>query len=96
MCVMPVLNLTLSNCALARQTMGDKSERNLKKCNSMRSVRKMAEQLDSEVSVGVFSSSVGANVGVAIGEVVIPPMEVEVIENIGNFGVPIAPEFDII
>jgi hypothetical protein len=41
---MPVLNLALSNCALARKIMGDEFEKNVKKCNNMGSVRKMAEQ----------------------------------------------------
>ena len=91
---MSVLNLALSNYALARQTMGDEFERDMKKCNRMGIVRKMAKQLGSEVSVGVVSSSLGVSGDVATGESVIPPMEVEVIENTGNNGEAIAPEID--
>jgi len=43
--VMPVLNLALFSCALARDRMGDELGRNMKKYNNMASVRKMAEQL---------------------------------------------------
>ena len=44
--VMFVLNLALSNCALARQLIDLYFEKNMKKCKSMESVRKMAEELD--------------------------------------------------
>ncbi len=42
---MSVLNLALSNTTLARELMDDEFESNMKKCNSMSSVRKMAESL---------------------------------------------------
>ena len=41
--LMFVLNLALSNGALAREIMGEDFEKNMKKCNSMGSVRKMAK-----------------------------------------------------
>jgi hypothetical protein len=47
--LMSVLNLALSNCALSRYLMGDEFEKEMKKCNSMTSVRKLAKKLDSTV-----------------------------------------------
>jgi len=41
---MSVLNLALSNCALAREPMDDEFEKNMKKCNSMKSVRKLIDK----------------------------------------------------
>jgi hypothetical protein len=45
--LMSVLNHALSNCALSRKLMGEDFEKNMKKYNSMTSVRKFAEKLDS-------------------------------------------------
>ena len=82
--VMYVLNLALSNCALARQLMDDEFENNTKKCNSMTSDRKMAEELetrpvvvatsgfgDAAASVGgvVVASDVARNVVASLGVV---------------------------
>jgi hypothetical protein len=53
--LMSVLNLALSNCALSRKAMGDEFEKNMKKCNSMTSVRKLAEKLDSFVETVVVA-----------------------------------------
>ena len=47
--VMSVLNLALSNSALAREVMDDEFENHMKKCNSMASVRKMAARLEASV-----------------------------------------------
>jgi hypothetical protein len=93
--VMSVLNLALANCALARKIMGDEFEINMKKGNNMGSARKMAEQLDSgALAIVVDDSGVGANNDVAVDEVTIPPMEVEIIVNTCDIG-EIAPEFDL-
>ena len=51
--VMFILNLALSNCALARDLMDDDFEKKMKKCNSMSSVRKHAATLDSAVALVV-------------------------------------------
>ncbi len=53
--LMSVLNLALSNCALSRKLMGDEFEKNMKKCNSMTSVRKLADKLDSLVDAIVVA-----------------------------------------
>jgi hypothetical protein len=50
---MSVLNLALSNCALSRKLMGDEFEKNMKKCTSMTSVRKLADKLVSLVDAVV-------------------------------------------
>ena len=55
--LMFVLNLALSNGALAREIMGEDFEKNMKKCNSMASVRKMAKHLDSMKMVATEGSS---------------------------------------
>ena len=60
--LMYVLNLALSNCALAREIMGEDFEKNMKKCNSMASVRKMAKQLDSTNLVATEVSSAHVHV----------------------------------
>ncbi len=48
--LMSVLDFTLSNCALSRDLMGDEFEKDMKKCNSMTSIRKLANKLDSTAS----------------------------------------------
>ena len=48
--VMSIRNLALSNCALARDLMDDEFEKNMKKCNSVSSVQKLAAILDSDVA----------------------------------------------
>jgi len=52
-----VLNLALSNCALAREPMDDEFEKNMKKCSSMTSVRKLADK-----------DNVAMNVATSIGD----------------------------
>jgi hypothetical protein len=51
--LMFVFNLALSNCALAREIMGENFEKNMKKCNSMARDRKMAKHLDSTKTVAI-------------------------------------------
>jgi len=93
--VMSDLDLALSNSALARKIMGDEFENNMKKSNNMGSVRKMVEHLDSvALAVVVAFSAVGANNDVVANEVVIPPMEVEIIVNACDIG-KMAPKFDL-
>jgi hypothetical protein len=54
-----VLNIALSNCGLARVSVGDEFDKNMKKCNTISSVRKMAEQLDSiALAVTIRTSSI--------------------------------------
>jgi hypothetical protein len=75
--------------------MSDEFEKNMKKCNNMGSVRKMAEQLDSGALVDVIDSGVGRNNDVAADEVVvIPPMQVGIVGNSCDIG-EMAPEFDM-
>ena len=50
---MSVLNLALPNCALAREVMGEYFEKNMKRCNSMASVWKMAKELDTTELVAI-------------------------------------------
>ena len=52
--VMSVLNLAISNCALAREIRNDDFERHMKKCHSMASVRKIAKQLDGGAEVAAI------------------------------------------
>jgi hypothetical protein len=87
---MSVLNLALSNCALARQGMGDEFEKNMKKCNNMGSVQKMAAKIDSGALVGAIGSGVSESGGAA-REVLISPMEVGVNADNGDNGEPTTP-----
>ena len=48
--LMSVLNLALSNSALAREAMSEEFENNMKNCNSMASVRNMAKSLEASAA----------------------------------------------
>ena len=60
-----VLNLALSNCALARELMDDEFENNMKKCGSMTSVRKLSEKLDPQAKE-VFQARASVDIPVVV------------------------------
>jgi hypothetical protein len=64
--LMSVLNLVMSNCALAREIMGDDFGKSMKKCNSMASDRKMAKQLDSTNLVATEVCSAHSHVTISV------------------------------
>jgi hypothetical protein len=68
--VMSVLNLALSNFALAREPMDDEFEKNIKKCSSMTSVRKLADKDNvamnvAEVAIATVADAVIVTLDVA-------------------------------
>jgi len=63
--VMSVLNLALSNCAVAREMRSDEFEKHMKKCNIMASVRKMAKQLNGGAEVTAIGVLVGVDATVS-------------------------------
>ena len=54
--VMPFLNLALSKCVLAREPMDEEFEKNMKKCGSMTSVRKLADKVNIAIIVASAQS----------------------------------------
>ncbi len=58
---MSVLNLALSNSALAGKAMDDEFEKSMKKCNNMASVRKMAATLEASAARARIPNHIAAS-----------------------------------
>jgi hypothetical protein len=77
--VMSILNLALSNCALAREAMDDEFEKNMKKCNSMTSVRKLADKDNAAMRVAEGDNPTAA---VVAGASVTVDVALDVVESV--------------